>query len=127
MRATVTDADVMLGRIDADSFAGGSMRLDAGAARRNQQPLPRRMPEMHGDAATVHQRLPSARRVSVTKHLHAIEPFMFTCTGCPRGEYQHLEAIQQTTCKLVHEARLVIASPARIGGSQNQESRTCHR
>jgi N-methylhydantoinase A len=34
VRATVTDADVMLGRIDADSFAGGSMRLDAGAARK---------------------------------------------------------------------------------------------
>ena len=29
---TVTDADVILGRIDPDNFAGGSMRLDAGAA-----------------------------------------------------------------------------------------------
>jgi len=31
--ATVTDADVLLGRIDAQSFAGGSMRLDAACAR----------------------------------------------------------------------------------------------
>ncbi|MDX1435028.1 MAG: hydantoinase/oxoprolinase family protein, partial [Gammaproteobacteria bacterium] len=30
---TVTDADVLLGRIDADGFAGGSMRLDASRAR----------------------------------------------------------------------------------------------
>ena len=29
---TVTDADVVLGRIDPDNFAGGSMRLDAAAA-----------------------------------------------------------------------------------------------
>ena len=32
-RATVTDADVMLGRIEPDGFAGGSMRLDGAAAR----------------------------------------------------------------------------------------------
>ena len=30
--ATVTDADLALGRLDANNFAGGSMRLDAGAA-----------------------------------------------------------------------------------------------
>ncbi len=33
VHATVTDADVLLGRIDPESFAGGSMRLDADAAR----------------------------------------------------------------------------------------------
>ena len=32
--ATVTDADVVLGRIDADGFAGGRMRLDVRAAKR---------------------------------------------------------------------------------------------
>ena len=31
--ATVTDADMVLGRLDASRFAGGSMVLDAGAAR----------------------------------------------------------------------------------------------
>ena len=31
-RATVTDADLALGRIDADAFAGGGRRLDAAAA-----------------------------------------------------------------------------------------------
>jgi N-methylhydantoinase A len=31
--ATVTDADVLLGRIDPDGFAGGSMRLDGAGAR----------------------------------------------------------------------------------------------
>jgi len=31
--ATVTDADVVLGRIDPDSFAGGTIALDAAAAR----------------------------------------------------------------------------------------------
>ena len=31
---TVTDADVLLGRIDPDGFAGGRMRLDADGARR---------------------------------------------------------------------------------------------
>ncbi len=31
-RATVTDADVLLGKIDADDFAGGRMRLDRRAA-----------------------------------------------------------------------------------------------
>ena len=30
---TVTDANVVLGRVDTESFAGGSMTLDAGAAR----------------------------------------------------------------------------------------------
>lgn len=34
VRATVTDADVLLGRIDPVSFAGGSMRLDGDAARK---------------------------------------------------------------------------------------------
>ncbi len=33
VHATVTDADVLLGRIDPESFAGGSMRLDADGAR----------------------------------------------------------------------------------------------
>jgi N-methylhydantoinase A len=32
VRPTVTDADVALGRIDPERFAGGSIRLDAGAA-----------------------------------------------------------------------------------------------
>jgi N-methylhydantoinase A len=32
-RATVTDADVLLGRIEPEDFAGGSMRLDGAAAR----------------------------------------------------------------------------------------------
>jgi N-methylhydantoinase A len=32
-RATVTDADVLLGRIEPEDFAGGSMRLDSAAAR----------------------------------------------------------------------------------------------
>jgi N-methylhydantoinase A len=32
-RATVTDADVLLGRIDPDGFAGGSMQLDGKRAR----------------------------------------------------------------------------------------------
>jgi N-methylhydantoinase A len=32
--ATVTDADLLLGRLDADGFAGGSMWLDAAAARK---------------------------------------------------------------------------------------------
>ncbi len=33
-RATVTDADVVLGRIDAERFAGGRLRLDVDAAER---------------------------------------------------------------------------------------------
>ncbi len=33
-RATVTDADVLLGRIDPDSFAGGSLPLDSAGARK---------------------------------------------------------------------------------------------
>ena len=33
-RATVTDADVLLGRIDPDGFAGGSMQLDGKRARK---------------------------------------------------------------------------------------------
>ncbi|MBX3056304.1 MAG: hydantoinase/oxoprolinase family protein [Anaerolineae bacterium] len=32
-RATVTDANLVLGRLDADHFLGGMMRLDVGAAR----------------------------------------------------------------------------------------------
>jgi N-methylhydantoinase A len=34
MRPTVTDADLLLGYLDADYFLGGSMKLDAAAARR---------------------------------------------------------------------------------------------
>ena len=34
-RATVTDANLVLGRLDADDFAGGSLRLDEAAARRS--------------------------------------------------------------------------------------------
>lgn len=33
MRPTVTDADIVLGRIDAERFAGGQIRLDVAAAR----------------------------------------------------------------------------------------------
>jgi N-methylhydantoinase A len=34
MRAAVTDADVLLGMLDPDSFAGGTMKLDVDASRR---------------------------------------------------------------------------------------------
>src|SRR5260221_2226754 len=32
MKPTITDADLLLGKIDPESFAGGTMRLDAEAA-----------------------------------------------------------------------------------------------
>jgi N-methylhydantoinase A len=40
---TVTDANVVLGRLDPDDFLGGSMRLDAGAARKAVQGLADRL------------------------------------------------------------------------------------
>lgn len=40
IEATVTDADVVLGRIDPDRFAGGSMKLDAAASRAATQRMP---------------------------------------------------------------------------------------
>lgn len=42
-RPTVTDADLLLGRLVPEAFLGGGMALDAGRARRAMQPLARRL------------------------------------------------------------------------------------
>ena len=48
---TVTDANLLLGRIVPDSFAGGSMTVDVGLARRAVEPLARLMGKGVTDAA----------------------------------------------------------------------------
>jgi len=71
--ATVTDADLMLGRIDAEGFAGGSLRLDTRAARvalREQiaRPLGLEAPwDAAGVSEIVEENMTNAARV------HAIE------------------------------------------------------
>jgi len=48
---TVTDANLILGRLRADAFLGGRMRLDEGAARASLAPMARRLGTTEEEAA----------------------------------------------------------------------------
>jgi N-methylhydantoinase A len=75
-RATVTDADLVLGYLGADSFLGGRMRLDAAAARRALEEQLARPLGLEGGAAAlgvyevVNENMANASRVQAVERGH---------------------------------------------------------
>ncbi len=66
---TVTDANLLLGRLDADQFLGGEMRLDLAAARAGDGRAHRRA--ARADDAT--QAADGIMRIAVTQMSHAVK------------------------------------------------------
>ena len=69
---TVTDADLLLGFLNADYFAGGSMKIDRDAAERAMQPLAARTGLSMIDLArgiyeVVNENMASAARVHIAE------------------------------------------------------------
>jgi N-methylhydantoinase A len=66
-RATITDANLVLGLIDPDKFWGGAIKLDVGAARAALEPLAERLESSVEDAAAGYH------EIAVTQMSSAIE------------------------------------------------------
>jgi N-methylhydantoinase A len=85
-RPTVTDANLIVGHLDADTFAGGTMRLSREAATRSVEPLtgPLQMPTERvadGVVAVVNENMASAARVHIAEGGHDVERFALLVTG----------------------------------------------
>jgi N-methylhydantoinase A len=85
-RPTVTDANLIVGHLDADTFAGGTMRLSREAATRSVASLagPLNMPTERvadGIVAVVNENMASAARVHVAEGGHDVEKFALLVTG----------------------------------------------
>jgi N-methylhydantoinase A len=83
---TVTDANLMLGLLDAEGFAGGTMRLDTGAATRTVGELAAAggldLPAAAGGIhAVVNETMAAAARVHVAEHGRDARDFALLVTG----------------------------------------------
>src|SRR5690606_28593092 len=88
---------------------------------RNQQQLPTVAPQVGDDAAIVDQRFPAGRGIAETDDLDTLQRFLWQCARGMRAEHSDMEIVDQPLCELVHEARLVITHPARVGGGQHKQ------
>jgi len=85
-RPTVTDANLIVGHLDADTFAGGTMQLGRDAATRSVEPL---TGPLHlavervadGVVAVVNENMASAARVHAAEGGHDVEKFALLVTG----------------------------------------------
>jgi len=85
-RPTVTDANLIVGHLDAATFAGGTMKLDRDAATRSVEPL---TGSLHlavervadGVVAVVNENMASAARVHIAEGGHDAEKFALLVTG----------------------------------------------
>jgi N-methylhydantoinase A len=83
---TVTDANLLLGHLDGETFAGGTMRLSRDAAAQSIAPLtgPLDMARERiadGMVAVVNENMASAARVHVAEGGHEVERFALLVTG----------------------------------------------
>jgi N-methylhydantoinase A len=83
---TVTDANLIVGHLDADTFAGGTMQLSRDAATRSVEPLAgalRLAVERVADGvvAVVNENMASAARVHVAEGGHDVDKFALLVTG----------------------------------------------
>jgi N-methylhydantoinase A len=117
MRATVTDANVLLGRIDPDRFAEGKMRLDVGAAERAVRsdvaaalsiPLPE---AAFGITAMVEENMANAARIHSVEHGSDLSK----CTMIAFGGCGPLHGLQ--LAEKLNIARVVIPANSGVGSA----------
>jgi N-methylhydantoinase A len=83
---TVTDADLLVGHLDPETFAGGTMKLSRDAAARSVDPLTaplglRTEGVADGVLAVVNENMASAARVHVAERGHDVSSFALLATG----------------------------------------------
>ena len=84
--ATVTDANLTLGYLDAANFAGGTMQIDEAAAKTAIEPLARSshldVPELAwGIHSVVNENMAAAARVHIAERGHQADRFALLVTG----------------------------------------------
>jgi N-methylhydantoinase A len=85
-RPTVTDANLLVGRLDPETFAGGTMKLSRDAAARTVDPLAlslklRTEDVAEGVLAVVNENMASAARVHVAERGYDVSGFALLVTG----------------------------------------------
>jgi N-methylhydantoinase A len=106
---TVTDANVMLGRILPDQFAGGSMKIDPGAARESIAPLAEAMEKTIVDTALGIVRVAEsnmARAIRAVTSRRGLDPRKFTLLGFGGAGGLHACALAESL-----EIRRVLVPP----------------
>lgn len=85
-KPTVTDADLLLGYLNADNFLGGEMRLDVEASRRAIAEVAKQLNVETIDAAwgicnVVNENMASAARIHIAENGHDPRNFSMVATG----------------------------------------------
>jgi N-methylhydantoinase A len=85
-QATVSDANLLAGHLDADNFAGGTMRLDTNAAHEALRPLGEALDIdlidiAKGIQAIVNENMAAAARVHVAERGHSASDFTLLVMG----------------------------------------------
>ncbi len=123
---TVTDADLLLGFLNADYFAGGSMKIDRDAAARAMQPLAERSGLSAIDVArgiydVVNENMASAARVHIAEQGKDPRQYTLLATGGAGPVHAYYVAkklgVKQLFCPLaagVASALGLLIAPARI-------------
>ena len=110
---TVTDADLVMGRIDADAFAGGTVRLDAKAAERAMAKIRGLTPAWAaaGISQIVEENMASAARVHAIERARPLE----RCTLIAFGGAAPLHAA--TLARLLGIGRILVPKDASVGSA----------
>ncbi len=123
---TVTDADLLLGFLNADYFAGGSMKIDRDAATRAMQPLAERSGMSTVDVArgiyeVVNENMASAARVHIAEQGKDPRQYTLLATGGAGPVHAYYVAkklgVKRLICPLaagVASALGLLIAPARI-------------
>lgn len=123
---TVTDADLLLGFLNADYFAGGSMKIDLDAAARAMQPLADRSGLSVVDVArgiyeVVNENMASAARVHIAEQGKDPRQYTLLATGGAGPVHAYYVAkklgVKRLICPLaagVASALGLLIAPARI-------------
>ena len=123
---TVTDADLLLGFLNAEYFAGGSMKIDRTAAERAMQPLAKRsgLPVVEvarGIYDVVNENMASAARVHIAEQGKDPRQYTLLATGGAGPVHAYYVAkklgVRRLICPLaagVASALGLLIAPARI-------------
>ena len=123
---TVTDADLLLGFLNADYFAGGSMKIDRAAAARAMQPLAERsgmsgVEVARGIYDVVNENMASAARVHIAEQGKDPRQYTLLATGGAGPVHAFYVAkklgVRRLICPLaagVASALGLLIAPARI-------------
>ncbi|MGP1664421.1 MAG: hydantoinase/oxoprolinase family protein, partial [Rhodanobacter sp.] len=128
--ATVTDADLVLGYLNPDYFAGGSIRIDIGRAEKALSELGSTLRLTAQDVARgihdiVAENMAGAARVHVAERGHDPRDFVMVCTGGGGPLYAYSVArkigVRTIVCPAsagVASAVGLLVSPARVDRSR---------